>query len=442
MKRNVSKLFVPLILTVVFVIPIMLQPSLVKATPDAGDAWSEPVNITPILNDGYLNYKNSLLVDDQSNIHVVYYSRTSDAGPTEIFYVSNKTGEWVNTQISNQGSYAVQYEPVIASDSRGVLHIMWTGLISGKGEIFYTNNTNNVWHTPVNVTNTVDISETGVSFVIDSADNIHLVYSVGDNVYYTNRTYSGVWATPKQLFTSPYKVISIEWIDITVSAGDKLYIGVKALNGTGGFNYHNIYSFDGVSSSPVFASGNLSDSDLFSLTADRHGYAHLAYNLLDDSGYSLIYQFYNGSAWGAREVILNGTVEGFNSIYSPSISCDYDGKPHIAVIVEELIYKILYTNKTQGVWNSPVLVVGDEDFYSYTTNIQIDKKGFAHIVFDYYPSISESQIVYTHTLEPVGTAWPIPPPIPGDLTLIIIIIAGVSAAGVIAGISVYMLKKH
>ncbi|MEM4206709.1 MAG: hypothetical protein QXQ43_05485, partial [Nitrososphaerota archaeon] len=135
-------------------------------------------------------------------------------------------------------------------------------------------------------------------------------------------------------------------------------------------------------------------------------------------------------------------VEGVVSLSVPSISCDYDGKPHIAVIVEDLIYKIVYTNKTQGVWGSPVLVICDEDFYSSTIKLNIDKKGFAHIVFDYYPSVSESQLRYTHTLEPVGQAWPIQPPNPADLNLIIIVVAGVAASGVIAGISVYMLKKR
>ncbi len=436
-NKKMSKLLVALIVVSALMLPLLFQHTLVKANPDAGDAWSAPENITPILENGYLVERNTLLIDSEYNIHIVYYTKVSDTGYVEIFYATNKTGVWASTQLSNLGAYALQYSPCIGIDSHNVLHIAWTGLISGKAEIFYTNNSGNTWHTPLNITNTASIDEQFFTFIIDSADNIHGVYLTYDNVYYVNRTYNGVWSTPQPLFTAPYTVATTMEAGLAFTTGDNPYIIVKALNSSD----NNIYGFNGITSPPVLISSNkIGDSDSIALTSDRNGHVHLLYPSPDGSVYNLLYQFYNGSAWSNIEVILNGTVEDTGLIYSPAISCDYDSKPHIAFIAEKDTYQLLYLNKTMGSWGTPVVVVDNADtFYS---NMQIGRNGFAHIIFSFYLEWSETRIAYTHTLEPVGSAWPAPTPSSADLTMIIIIVVSTSVVVVIAGITVYMVKKR
>lgn len=57
MNRRISKILVPLILTTVLLVPLLIQPAVVKAKPDAGDVWSNTETITPVLNYGYLSEK-------------------------------------------------------------------------------------------------------------------------------------------------------------------------------------------------------------------------------------------------------------------------------------------------------------------------------------------------------------------------------------------------
>lgn len=359
----------------------------------------------------------------------------------EIFYVSNKTGEWVNTQINIDES-VLQYSPHMGLDSNGVIHVTWTALIAGKGEILYTNNSGNSWHTPVNLTNTASISEEDFVFVIDAENTIHGIYSAGNNVYYLNRTSNGAWSTPKPLFTPPYTILSHDWSGLTLTTDGNMYIVVKALNASESGSYHYLYGFNSAFSQPVVISNQTGDSDLFALASDRYGHIHLVYTTPDNSYYSLLYQFYNGSAWSNIEVMLNGTLENVYSIFGVSVSCDYDGKPHVAFIAEQDDYGLFYTNKTQSTWGSPVLVVGYEYFYSCSTQIQVDRNGFAHIVFDSWDNDPETQVEYTHTTESVASAWPAPAPETGDLTIIIVIVGGVASAAVVAGVAVYMLKKR
>ncbi|WEU40539.1 MAG: hypothetical protein OdinLCB4_001010 [Candidatus Odinarchaeum yellowstonii] len=442
MNKKMKRLLI-IIMLASLIIPLSAQLILVKAHPDAGDTWSTPETISLVHSDfGY--FGKSLVIDEQNNVHVVYASYTDETGHWEIFYVTNKTGEWTQTQISDLGAYGYQYEPSIALDSYGLLHVMWsiyTG--GGKTNIFYTNNSNNHWNPAFNVSNAINADGGGVRFAIDLDNIVHAIYLEGGNAYYINRTYTGVWSTPKPLFTPPYTITNAQVADIAVSSNGKIYLVVKASNGSEFEYLNNVYSFDGVSAPPVRVTSYIGDSSGLALTADRNDHAHLVYNYEDIIGQALIYRYYNGSAWGQDEVILNATVDGIDYIYTPSIGCDYDNNPHIAFITETDTIDLKYTNKTQGTWGTPVLVAGgDEDFDASATQIFIDRQGYAHIIFDFWPGTSEVVIRYTHTTEPVGSAWPTPPPTTGDLTLYVIIV-GIATAAVIAGsVAFYMLKKR
>lgn len=83
----------------------------------------------------------SIALDEQGNAHVVWRDSTNYGGSgsdTDIFYKKWIQGEWGETEVVSKGSRGNDYNPSIAVDAYGNVHVAWCGdhISTGYG-IFY-----------------------------------------------------------------------------------------------------------------------------------------------------------------------------------------------------------------------------------------------------------------------------------------------------------------
>ena len=134
------------------------------------------------------SYKTTIAVDSAGNVHITWYDYTNYGGSetdSDIFYkrwnVTSST--WTTTEVVSTESTGDSYDPTIAVDDTGSVHIAWNDATNygGSGtdrDIFYKlwNATSNTWTT----TEVVSTESTGDSYhptiAVDGVGNAHIVW--------------------------------------------------------------------------------------------------------------------------------------------------------------------------------------------------------------------------------------------------------------------------
>jgi hypothetical protein len=177
--------------------------------------WSTPLNVS-LSSDP--SYSPRISFDASGNIHLVW----SD-GPLsniEIYYTNRTNGVWSSATRISQLPGTSRY-PHLAFDLSGNLHVVWSDdkTLGGNADILYSNRTNGVWSSPLNITNTPSVAENYPKVVFDSSGVMHIVFAEtvgGDDLIYLNRT-GGVWSSPFIVYATSYIP------DLNLDSGNNLH---------------------------------------------------------------------------------------------------------------------------------------------------------------------------------------------------------------------------
>jgi len=174
-----------------------------KRSTDGGDTWTTSQRLTWTPGG---SWSPEIAVDYSNNIHVVWFEYT--AGNAEIYYKKSTDGgvTWTASQRLTWTS-GFSFEPAIAADSSGNIHVVWYDNSPGNNEIYYRRSPDKgtTWGSLRKLTWTAGES-CYPEIAVDSSGDIHLVW--WDNtpgnaeIYYKKSTDRGASWTSSQRLTS------------------------------------------------------------------------------------------------------------------------------------------------------------------------------------------------------------------------------------------------
>ena len=170
----------------------------ISYSPD-GETWTEE----QVSSGSGHQYYPSVAVDSQDNVHVVWTGKGWGSNPNynNIQYRKRTSSGW-QAQEAVTDKDSTQYNPAIAIDSQGNVHVVWYGGGWGSNpnyyNIQYRKRTSAGWQAQEALTDKDD-KQYDPAIAIDSQDNVHIVWEGGGwgsnpdyyNIQYRKRTSSG-----------------------------------------------------------------------------------------------------------------------------------------------------------------------------------------------------------------------------------------------------------
>lgn len=135
----------------------------------------------------------ALAIDGQDHVHIVWYRINTKGTSFEVSYAylvgTNATLKTLS------GPTESAFDPTIAIDSAGNLHVAWVSYAGNTSRIAYTAETLSGWTTPVAVTPS-PIAASHPSLALDAAGGLYLFFQTGDGQIDEERQVNGTWAAP------------------------------------------------------------------------------------------------------------------------------------------------------------------------------------------------------------------------------------------------------
>lgn len=169
------------------------------------------------------SFNPAIAVDDAGNTHVAWNDQTDYNGAgkwdEDIFYKRwNATSStWTTTEIVSAGSTLNSYNPTIATDSVGNVHVAWEEF--SDNDIFYRR-----WNATSSTWTMIEVVSTGngwnvlhpmiVEITMDDIGNVHLVWEE-----YTDYSGSGV---DTDIFYRRWNINSSKWTTIEVVSTESI----------------------------------------------------------------------------------------------------------------------------------------------------------------------------------------------------------------------------
>lgn len=201
---------------------------------DGGRTWTEEA-ITST-SSSYYQFGPAIALDAANNVHVVWFGTGwgTNTSAQNIEYrkrTAGVGGSW-QTQESVSDINASQSYPSIAVDSLGNVHVTWPGYgwgtNTGWGNLEYRKRTASGWQAQESVTDINNGNQNTPSIAVDSADNVHLVWTgegwvsnwLNENVEHRERTASG-WQTQEAVTDVAYNQSNLS---LAVDSADNLHV--------------------------------------------------------------------------------------------------------------------------------------------------------------------------------------------------------------------------
>jgi len=308
------------------------------------------------------SYNPTIAVDGSGNVHVAWGDSTDYNGAgtdVDIFYKfwNASTGTWNATQVVSTESTGSSSHSSIAVDGSGNVHVAWYDVTNygGSGtdiDIFYKfwNASTDTWNT----TQVVSTESTGNSYnptiAVDGSGNVH-----------------------------------VAWEDRTDYAG-------------AGTDYDIFYKFwnastDTWNTTQVVSTESTAASFDPTIAADGSGNVHVAWQDPTDYGGSgtdsdIFYKFWNASTdtWNATQVV---STESTGDTFNPTIAADGSGNVHVAWYDptdyggsgtdSDIFYK--FWNASTDTWNATQVVSTESTGSSQNPDIAVDGSGNVHVAW-------------------------------------------------------------
>ncbi len=303
------------------------------------------------------SYDPSLAVDSAGNVHIAWRDGTDYGGSgsdSDIFYRRYEVGfGWTTTEVVSTESTGHSYEPSLAFDAAGNVHIAWFDLTdySGSGtdtDVFYKRyEVGSGWTTTEVVTRESTNDSFSPSLAVDSAGNVHIAWQDSTN-------YDGAGGDP-DIFYKRYEV------------------------------------GPGWTVAEVVSTESTGDSDKPSLAVDSTGDVHVAWHDWTDYGGSgidvdIFYKRYElGSGWTTTQLV---STESTGGSYVPSLAVDHKGNLHVAWSDEtdyggsgtdwDAFYK---RNEVGSGWTTTEVIV-DFTGDAYHVSLAVDSGGNVNLAWE------------------------------------------------------------
>ena len=401
-----------------------------------GWRWNLTEDVSSVCTEDSIEAEIAL--DNFGNIHIVWQEYTDYAGAgsdMDIFYRcwDASSSLWKPVEVVSTESTGASGVPSITTDSNGFVHVVWLDLTDYTGcgtdiDVFYKykDSFTQTW----SITEVVSIDSTSMDtyeprIAVDSMGNIHILWqddtdilgsgSDTDIFYRFWNSSSHSWGSTELVSTestgsSDYPSIAVDcydkvhvcWPDITdiLGAGTDRDIFYKSRDLTSLWTTTELVSNESTSS-----------ANYPSLGADMEGNIHVVWDDMtqyDGSGddRDIFYKYrdsYTGN-WSLPEVV---STELSEDAFMPSLTidlcgnilitwCDWTDYRNSGLSDCDIFYRCL--ERQNSLW-SPIHVVSSESTGdAYFPDIAVDYEGFVHIVWeddtDYSSSGSDSDIFY------------------------------------------------
>jgi len=296
-----------------------------------------------------------------------------------------------NTNISRTNNYS-SYNAKVTVDINGIIHSAWEDKKTDNPtafDIFYTNWDTTSWSDNIiNVTNSAgaNISSKNPSIATDNAGNKHIVFSLGNTVFYTySLPDSDEWAFPPiPIATSstndskPQISIGTSKIHVIWESDSEIYYSQSASGGLDTW------------SDPTNISISLLNSTNASLATDGRDIAYVTWqdntndNILFHIYYSRLSKADDVDSWTDRYDITGTTLS--IPATNPTIALDNASKPVVAWVqsvggFNKIFYSKNTNRESSTSWTSPLNITNTTtDIYS-NPKIIADSFGYSYVVW-------------------------------------------------------------
>ncbi len=386
----------------------------------------------------------SIAVDGSGNLHVVWADNTNGTWGTdyEIMYANYTSAGWSNATVISDDATGwndgISYDPQIAIDGIGNLHVVWDDETIGEwgtdSEIMYSNNTGAGWSNATVISDDAtgwnNQTSEKPSIAIDGIGNIHVVWDDDTDgtwgndreIMYVTRTGAG-WSNATVISDD-----ATGWNDgvssnptIAIDAvGNEHVVWEDTTNGEWGTDTEIMYAiniFAGWSNATVISDDATGWNDGTSwhsaITIDYNGNLHVVWEDQTDgewgSDTEIMYVNYTAAGW-SNATVISDDATGWNTgpSYNPSIAVYSYVKVH--VVWEDYTdgewgtdTEIMYVNYTVAGWSNITVISDDPTGWntggSLNPCVIVDINGTVHAVWeDYiYLTATESEILYSNT---------------------------------------------
>jgi ribosomal protein L31 len=249
---------------------------------------------------------SSLAVDVAGHVYIAWWDQTDYAGSgtdDDIFYKYRdaSTSSWTTTEVVSTESTSWSYDPSLAIDTSGNVHIAWEDFTDYAGagtdrDIFYKywDASTSSWTTTEVVSTESTSSSYEPSLAVDTTGNVHIAW-------YDWTDYAGAGGTDYDIFYKYWDASTSSW-----------------------------------TTTEVVSTESTNDSALPSLAVDDGGNVHIAWE--DDTDYAgagtdpdIFYKRWDAStsSWTTTEVVSTESTDNSGN-YAISIAVDVSGNIHIA----------------------------------------------------------------------------------------------------------------
>jgi hypothetical protein len=261
----------------------------------------------------------AIAIDSNDHIHLVWDDNSS--GYYEIYYKKSTDGgaNWTFKRLT--WNFAYSYDPAIAIDSNGHIHLVWYDYDSGNKDVSYKKSTDGgaTWTTKRLTWNS---GSWYPAIAVGSNNHIHVVWNDStpgnEEIYYKKSTDGGTTWTTKRLTSNSG---DSEYPDITVDSSNHIHV-VWFDNTPGNAEIYYSQSTDGGTTwSQKRLTWNIGDSEYPAITADSNSYIHVIWE--DELATDEI--FYKrstngGASWTTKRLTWNTGLSQFPDIVTDSLN--------------------------------------------------------------------------------------------------------------------------